>query len=149
MGRTSTTAVRTLASRSELDVLVASGQALAIDFTQPGHAASDAASAMFERVASRLPDLVAARLVLPDAVDVAALFGITEAPALVVFRRGVGLYAGPSSFPEAQLEALLRRALALDMDEVLRDMSNERASVAQGSHANMTCPTVRRGPMPA
>jgi thioredoxin 1 len=144
-----TATVRPLASRGELDVLIASGAALAIDFAGPGDAASAAFSAMFDRVTARLPGMVAARCVLPDAAELAALFGIAETPALVLFRRGVGLYAGPATFPEAQLEALLRRALALDMDDVLRDMSDERASVSQGSHANMTCPTVRRGPMPA
>ncbi|MCU0868539.1 MAG: hypothetical protein MUF30_02910 [Burkholderiales bacterium] len=146
---TTALAVRPLGGRGELDVLVASGAAIAIDFSQPGRPAADAFSALFDRVAGRLPDLVAARFVLPAAADVAALFGITDAPALVVFRRGVGLYAGPATFPEPQLEALLRRALALDMDEVLRDMSNDRATVSGGTHANMTCPTVRRGPMPA
>jgi hypothetical protein len=59
----------------------------------------------------------------------------------------VGLYAGPASFSGPQLEALLRRTLALDMDAVRREMDRERAAMA-GSSSFRACPTSKRGEFP-
>jgi thioredoxin 1 len=143
---TPNTASRHLMSRVELDVLVASGASLAIDFVAAGATASQAFTTMLGRVAERVGGVTVARVDLAESPELGALFGIAEAPALVLFRRGVGLYAGPANFSEAQLEAMLRRALALDMDDVLREMSDDRGAIH--SHSNMTCPTVRRGSMP-
>ena len=58
----------------------------------------------------------------------AAAFGISSIPTLMVIRNGVILYARPGALPEPALEQLIARARALDVDEV-------RASIAEGTEA--------------
>jgi len=134
-----------ISSRGDLDRCVASGGDLCIDVADPGSAVSVAFSRTIEAVlARRHPAVRLARAELPVAAPVASLFGISEAPALVVFRAGVGLYAGPAILGEAQLEAMLNRALSLDMDEVRREMDRNRPEMARAAGVR-ACPTSGRG----
>lgn len=131
--------------RADLDRLVAAGGSLVIPVLEP----ADSASAMFadavNHVSRRLPSLSVASIDRRESPDLAALFGIDAAPALVVFRAGVGLFAGPAPATESLLEALLRRALSLDMDAVRTEMSREREDV-EGTSAHRACPMTRRTP---
>jgi hypothetical protein len=77
----------------------------------------------------------------------ARMLGVEDAPGLVLFRDGVGLYAERFTAGEAVLEALLRRAAGLDMQAVRREMEAERAAEAAIA-TRRVCPTARRGPMP-
>ncbi|MFO1322370.1 MAG: hypothetical protein U1F52_22410 [Burkholderiales bacterium] len=134
-------------SRADLDRLVASGGAILIEVVAPGDPESDAAAAVCDQALSRCPGVTRARMDFGTAGALARLFGVAAAPALILFRAGVGLYAGPASFGPAQLEALLRRGLALDMDEVRRDLDRERArSTPAGDHR--ACPMSRHGEFP-
>ena len=138
---------RAITQRAELDALVASSGTVLIDVA----AASDPASAAFSdaltAVSERLPAVIRARIDLAEAAELAGLFGIDSAPALLLFRAGVGLFAGPAAFNESHLEALVRRALALDMDAVRREMDRERAAMAASSSFR-ACPTSKRGEFP-
>lgn len=134
-----------IGSRSDLDRLVASGATVLVAVVSAGDADSVAVVATCGEVLSRHPSVAHARLNLGATPELAALFGIERAPALVLFRAGVGLYAGPASLGPVGLEALLRRALALDMDDVRREMDRERAATAA---AHGACPMSRRGEFP-
>lgn len=136
-----------IVQRSDLDRLVAAGGDLLIDVADAGVPESVRFSQAVETLARRYPGVGFARIDLAAGRDVASLLGIDRAPSLVLFRSGVGLFAGPADFPEAQLEAMLMRALALDMDEVRREMDRSRsASVSvSGSRA---CPMTKRGEFP-
>lgn len=138
---------RNVTHRAELDTLVASSGTVLIDVASATDPASIAFSGALAEVAERFPDAICARIDLAEAAEVAALFGIDAAPALLLFRAGVGLYAGPASFTGSQLEALLRRALSLDMDAVRREMDRERAAMAASSSFR-ACPTSKRGEFP-
>jgi thioredoxin 1 len=54
----------------------------------------------------------------------AASFGITSIPTLMIIRDNVVLYAQPGALPEPALEELIAKAHEVDMDEV-------RASIAK------------------
>ncbi|MCW5626037.1 MAG: hypothetical protein KIT73_15095 [Burkholderiales bacterium] len=134
----------TLRSQAELDRLLAAGGLLAIDFADAADAAKRF-SERFDAVAMRFVDSGAfVRAALPDAAPLAALFGIESAPALVVFRDGVGLYAGPAPASAPELEALLRRASSLDMAVVHREIA-ERHAAESALALRRVCPTARRG----
>ena len=129
--------------RADLDRLVAAGGALAVQVVDPEVPASETFAADVASVCARLPRIATAVVDMRVAAEVAALFGIDRAPALVLFRAGVGLFAGPAPESASLLEALLRRALALDMDAVRTEMSRERAD-AEGVMTHRACPMSRR-----
>jgi thioredoxin 1 len=126
--------------RADLDRLVAAGGALVVSVVEGADSAAMAFTGNVKEVSGRLHNVTVGVIDRLETPDLAALFGITQGPALVVFRAGVGLFAGPAPGTEALLEALLRRAMALDMDAVRSEMSRERAEI-EGTMAHRACPT--------
>ena len=83
---------------------------------------------------------------LDDAADLTAMFGLDgERPHLLMMADRVVLYSAPADQrPAAETAAILKRAAAMDMDAVRRDLETERES---RSHlfARRVCPTAMRG----
>ena len=133
-------------SLPQLDALIAASAVLAVDVSDAEVEASGQFSGLVDALAEKLPAVTWARADLAQLPDFRSIFGIEAAPALLLFRERIGLYAGPAAFSPAQLEALLRRALGLDMDEVRRDLQAERLAET-GLATHLVCPTARRGGM--
>lgn len=133
-------------SLPQLDALIAASAVLAVDVSDDAVEASATFSGHVDGLAAKLPAVTWARADLTQLPDFRAMFGIESAPALLLFRERIGLYAGPAAFSPAQLEALVRRALGLDMDEVRRELRAERLAES-GLATHLVCPTARRGGM--
>ena len=131
-------------SLPQLDALIAASAVLAVDVASAGAEPSQVFSGHVDALAAKLPAVTWARAELPTLPQLGSIFGIEAAPALLLFRERIGLYAGPATFSQAQLEALLRRAIALDMDEVRRELQAERLAET-GLATHLVCPTARRG----
>ncbi|MBI1396140.1 MAG: hypothetical protein GC151_09200 [Betaproteobacteria bacterium] len=130
--------------RAHLDRLVASGRLVVIDVAVPDDPRSAAFSAVVDALEAEFPAAVFARLDAVAAGDVADLFGLRNEPGLIVFRAGVGLYAGPAPGGTTELARLLERAGALDMDAVRREMDRERTGMPLEAQVR-ACPMSRRG----
>jgi thioredoxin 1 len=83
---------------------------------------------VFEKASQRHPDAVFGKVDTEAQPELAAGFGISSIPTLMVIRDGIVLYAQPGALPEAALEQLITKAADLDMDEV-------RASLAAPAEA--------------
>ena len=136
--------VATLPDQDTLDALIAAHATLAIVFDDESSDAGRAFHAAFEDVTARLPEVAFRRVPWTESNALAGLFGIEAAPALVLFREGVGLYCGPAAFSAPQLEALLRRAQTLDIDQVREEMRREREAESMIA-IRRACPAGRRG----
>jgi thioredoxin 1 len=73
---------------------------------------------VFERASERHPDAVFGKVDTEAQPQLAAAFGISSIPTLVIIRDKVVLYAEPGALPEQALEELITKALEIDMDEV-------------------------------
>jgi len=73
---------------------------------------------VFERVSEQHEDAVFGKVDTEAQQALAASFGITSIPTLMIIRDGIVLYAQPGALPEAALEQLIGKASELDMDEV-------------------------------
>jgi thioredoxin 1 len=78
---------------------------------------------VFERASERHPDAVFGKVDTEAQPELAAGFGISSIPTLMIIRDNVVLYAQPGALPEQALEQLITEAGEINMDEV-------RASVA-------------------
>jgi thioredoxin 1 len=92
---------------------------------------------IFERVAAKNPDATFAKVDVDEQSRLAGECRIQAMPTLSLYRDGVLLFQQAGALPEAALEDLLRRARALDMDEVRRKVaeharSGEARRAAQG-----------------
>jgi thioredoxin 1 len=83
---------------------------------------------VYERVSEQYPDAVFGKVDTEAQQSLAASFGISSIPTLMIIRDNVILYAQPGALPEAALLELITKARDLDMDEV-------RASISQQENA--------------
>jgi thioredoxin 1 len=79
---------------------------------------------IFDQASERHADAVFGKVDTEAQTELAASFGISSIPTLMIIRENVVLYAQPGALPEAALEELIAKARELDMDEV-------RASIAE------------------
>jgi thioredoxin 1 len=73
---------------------------------------------VFERVSDRHGDAVFAKVDTEEQQALAARYGVTSIPTLVVYRDGVPVFGQPGALPERALEDILAQVRALDMDDV-------------------------------
>lgn len=79
---------------------------------------------IFDRASEQHPDAVFGKVDTEAQQALAASFGITSIPTLMIIRDNVVVYAQPGALPEAALEELITKARDLDMERV-------RASIAE------------------
>ena len=73
---------------------------------------------VFQKASERHTDAVFGKVDTESQQELAAAFGISSIPTLMVIRDNVVLYAQPGALPEQALEQLIARAREIDMDEV-------------------------------
>lgn len=73
---------------------------------------------VFERASEEHQDVTFAKVDTEDQRELAAMYGITSIPTLVIYRDGIPLFAQPGALPEPALQDLIRQTRALDMDDV-------------------------------
>ena len=86
---------------------------------------------IFEKASEQHGDVVFGKIDTEAEQALAAGFGITSIPTLVVFRQGIIVFAQPGALNGAQLEQVIQGTKALDMDDVRRQIAEQQASAAQ------------------
>ena len=85
---------------------------------------------IFERVSEQHQDAVFGKVDTEAQQALAASFGITSIPTLMIIRDKVILYAQPGAISEPVLEDLIAKAREVDMDEVRASIAGEQATTA-------------------
>ena len=85
---------------------------------------------IFERVSEANPDATFAKVDTEDQQQLAAMYGITSIPMLVIYRDGIPVFGQPGALPQDVLEDLLTQVRGLDMDDV-RSQYDEQLAAAQ------------------
>jgi thioredoxin 1 len=73
---------------------------------------------IFEKVAEQHTDAVFAKVDTEDQQELAAQYGVTSIPTLVVYRDGIPVFGQPGALPEQSLQGILDQVRGLDMDQV-------------------------------
>ena len=104
------------------------------------------APGILEAAAEGAPQARFARIESSDEGAVAAMFGLSEGSALLIFRQEIVLYLESGEHSLERIAELLQRVQALDMDAIRAAIEEEkRAEVAL--RMRRVCPTARRAPM--
>jgi thioredoxin 1 len=82
---------------------------------------------VFERASERHPDAVFGKVDTEAQPELAAGFGVSSIPTLMIIRDKVVLYAQPGALPEQALEQLITKAREIDMDEVRASLAASAA----------------------
>jgi len=83
---------------------------------------------VFERASERHPDAVFGKVDTEAQPELAAGFGISSIPTLMIIRDKVVLYAQPGALPEQTLEQLITKAREIDMDQVRASLATAAGS---------------------
>jgi thioredoxin 1 len=73
---------------------------------------------IFEKVSDQQSDAVFAKVDTESEQDLAAQYGVTSIPTLVVYRDGIPVFGQPGALPEQALLGILEQVRGLDMDDV-------------------------------
>ena len=76
----------------------------------------------FEKVSAEHPEIVFAKVDTEDQQELAGYFNIRSIPTLMIFRDQIGIYSQPGALPEPAFRDLIGQAMALDMDEVRKEI---------------------------
>ena len=86
---------------------------------------------VFQQASERHPDAVFGKVDTEAQAELAAAFGISSIPTLMIIRDKVVLYAQPGALPEQALEQLIAKAREIDMDEVRASLATSAGSAGQ------------------
>lgn len=73
---------------------------------------------IFEKSSETHPEITFAKVDTEDQQQLAAEYGITSIPTLVIYRDGIPIFGQPGALPSQALESVIEQVQALDMDEV-------------------------------
>ncbi len=88
---------------------------------------------VFEKASQKYPDAVFGKVDTEAQSALAASFGISSIPTLMIIRDQVIVYAQPGALPEAALTELITKARELDMEKVRASIAEQEASGHAGT----------------
>ena len=106
---------------------IANNSMVVIDFWAPWCAPCRAFAPTYEAASEQHPDVVFAKLNTEAEQEIAASFNIRSIPTLMIFRDQIILFAEAGALAPTHLEQVLTQAKALDMDEVHRELAEQKA----------------------
>ncbi|MGE5241095.1 MAG: thioredoxin [Bacteroidota bacterium] len=104
-----------------------------VDFWAPWCGPCRSFAPVYEAASEKYPDVVFAKVNTEEQQALAAHFQIRSIPTLMIFREKIIIFAQPGALPASALEQVVEKAKTLDMDEVRREIEQERASAGKSS----------------
>lgn len=87
----------------------------------------------YEAASEKYPDVVFGKVDTEAERELAASFGITSIPTIMIFREGIGVFSQPGALPPQALDELVEKVREIDMDEVRQKVAEAQAARTEGS----------------
>jgi thioredoxin 1 len=114
-------------TKDNFEQVVTASPAVVIDFWAPWCGPCRMFAPIFESASDQHPDVVFAKVNTEEEQELAASFNIRSIPTLMIVRDKVVLFSQAGALPASALEQVLEKAMALDMDEVRREIDAREA----------------------
>lgn len=113
-------------TKENFEKVVTSNPTVIVDYWAPWCGPCRGFAPVFEKVAEAHPDVVFAKVNTDEEQEIAAHFQIRSIPTLMVFRDQVIVFSQPGALPQGAFEQVVQKAKELDMDEVRRQMEQDK-----------------------
>jgi thioredoxin 1 len=123
-------------TRDNFAATIAGNETVLVDFWASWCGPCRMFGPIFEKASEEHADIVFGKVDTEAQQELAAAFGISSIPTLMVFRDQIVLYSRPGALPAPALDDLIRQAKALDMDEVRRTIAAHEAEHAAPDHGH-------------
>jgi thioredoxin 1 len=125
-------------TKDNFDHTVSSNPMVVVDFWAPWCAPCRFFSPTFEAASEKYPDVVFGKVNTEEEQELAGMFGIRSIPTLMILRDNVILYSEAGALRPQELEDIIGKAKALDMEAVHREIEEGKKNqppAATGSPA--------------
>ena len=109
-------------TQSNFDETIANNEIVFIDFWAPWCGPCLQFAPTFKETSEKVDGVAFAKINTEDEQALGAHFSIRSIPTLMIFREGIGIFSQPGSISGKDLEDLLEKAKAIDMDEVRKEL---------------------------
>lgn len=82
---------------------------------------------VYERVSDKHPDITFGKVDTDAEQEIALKFNIRSIPTVMAVRDGVIVFSQPGALPESALESLIEQVRGLDMDEVRKQLADQKS----------------------
>ncbi len=109
-------------TQANFEKLIADNDMVLVDFWAPWCAPCRSFAPIYESTSEKYPDLVFAKVNTEEEKELGSMFNIRSIPTLMIFREKIIIFSQAGSLPAAELENVLNKAKALDMDKVRQEV---------------------------
>ncbi len=115
-------------TQENFEAIVAGNGMVVVDFWAPWCGPCRSFAPAYEAASEKFPDVVFAKVNTEEQQALAGYFQIRSIPTLMIFREKIIIFSQPGALPGAALEQVVEKTKTLDMDEVRREIEQERVN---------------------
>ena len=98
-----------------------------VDFWAPWCGPCKSFAPVYESVSEQHDGIVFAKINTEDQQELAASFQIRSIPTLMIFREQIAIFSQAGALPGSALEEIIGKTKALDMDQVRKEVEQQKA----------------------